>query len=489
MPYTYTADGRSALGLAQGLVGADYPLVDPDISIQYLLADASIILDNPRTADTTNIEYIPAVHIKWLYGLGDVVNTPPVDMPTPVHAVDCWLVDDDDNIVFDSTLADYRTWVLNDRLTAHEWILGGELVRLTVHTAWPVVPDAPSPVSYDLYLTPTAAEFDPSVVWLRNPRVLSLNALLTTITQADTVIFENGYNIELIDNGVVLRDHVPRRQIIVNANAGAGLGVYRDCPPADPVIRVLESAEPDARGNVALVAAPEYCYQVRPAFEIVQRDPYIVRAPDPEGPLHLTLQNDCTVCCDCDEMVSTFDYLAWVRDKYKEVGQTANGVRTQHEANITRWKKAQDWFYDHRVRAYLSPLACPNFAAGAQVCNQTPETLRNVQINLDFSTLPTSTFEVICNSVAITVDGSSDRYRLEGLWPNYYVRIPRINAYSSAHVRFKLRGEDNVTPVAVQLNVTATVGGVTMKTLAGVTIEAIASATSNCPGDVSGDCP
>jgi len=449
--YQYDTFGRQGIGVVQPQSGVDFPLIGvPSEDIRYLLADMWLIYDDPYDycPDDYPEPFQRPFHVKWLYGPGCINNSNPAWAPTPTHAADILIVDDNDRILFDSTTApDFLSKPWGDRLHVYIWEKPEDYIRasIVVHTKWNSIDDTIAvPREYDKYLAPEHATIDARCVERRPKRVRSFTVVLDEITRCG-VEFVEGYNMEIIHTGEVLRDNRVIQQVSMAAIPGAGLGIYPGCPPEPLVIRRINEIRPTDPGDFYMAATD--CYYVRRPTTLLSTDP---RITEPEAAM-LQLGNDCIPCCPCEDYVAVAEYMNRVRDRYWLTGRKAEDTRDLYHENRERWLERSCCFEARKLRLSLQPQLCPHLDVVAQFCNDTDECVENLELTIDFEQIVFASNSAEGNPVpgftfAKGVDqqpgrrsGSTSRYNLEGAWPQFKAFWEYVEPYQDVWVKFRLK--------------------------------------------------
>jgi hypothetical protein len=457
--FEYSPRGRQGIGVIQPQSGLDYPLVSPSADIRYLLADMYFAYDDPALYDT-NLEPVKhPLRIAELHGVGCEDEASESSDSTP-HAADIVIVDDNDNVVFDSSdLGDnlgyqrFSTVAWGDDYTIYEWLSPTAVCRIVVHKTWPPAEDAP--INYATNLVPENAVIDERAVYRMPKRVLSLTVLNTTVRRSD-VIFRAGYNSRLAAGATAVAQNRNRTEILYDVFPGAGFGQYSDCLEEKPkYLYNINGVGPNPQGDFFL-AGPS-CVFVRTPTALA--DGGVTKA----GNTTLMIGANCEPCCDCDDYIETATYMNRVQKSYKRVGARTHQVKLQHEANIVRWVEQLRCRMNRPLRLKLVPQSCPYMEVVMQFCNHCPECLEDIDLDIEFTSPLSAGVAVVPGRTTLTKPGvPTEPVTLNGGWPIYNVRVGSLDKGASAVVRFMLRFEPKAAHI-VRGILTGTIGGAPIK--------------------------
>lgn len=523
--------GRQGIGVAQPQSGLDYPLLAPSSDIAFLLADFYLAYDEPAYYDRSMLPFEGPFRIKWIYGLGCEPSTKPADVPEPVNMVDLVVVDADDRVVFDSTVATRffeREW--GDRLHIFEWQTDTAVCRLVAHTKWADTLGEPYPRDYQTHIEPDSAVLDERTIERMPARVLSLTVLLDEIT--GPVEFVEGYNMQLAAAETLTSPgHRFRPQLTFAAIPGAGLGIFPGCEPDPRPVRTLNGVGPTEGGDVFLAATD--CYFVRQPTSLTSTLPRRTRPnvtmspgnttdddlpdaaagtttsaagwPVSDAYAHLLLGNDCGACCTCQDYIDLAEYMNAIGANYQGMGEDVEEIRNLYHANRDRWNDAQLCFHRRPLRVLLQPQICPYIDFAFMFCNQSEECVEALEISVTFETLPSGGSGELVPGFGITtghgqrVAGrrlrkTESKYDLAGAWPTYSGFWDSVDPFGSVSYRGRLAFPpcggagcgDDFEPYVISATVTATANGVPIEvaTADGSSTEVVSEvsdATLNCP--------
>ena len=490
MVTTYDIQGRMGIGVAQQS-GTDYPFVAPSDDVRYLLADACLTYDDPADYDRTLEPWVLPFRIAWLYGVGTVPNSHPVDFPTPTHSAECVILDANDDVVFDSTLATLQTKNWGDRLKIYEWTGADGILRITAHTAWSP-DDTPEPQEYDVNITPENGVLDARVVERLPRRVKSLTCVLDNMAQT-AVDFVEGFNINIVKTDPVSSPGKRRvTALTFAAEPGNGQGIFPGCEPQPLYIRTINGISPNAGGDFHLSATD--CYFVRQPTQIVSESPRLslpntqlapgnvseVDLPDALAGIsidasgwpatvryaHLLIGNNCGPCCDCPDYVLVADYMNETRDRYHKVGRSLEQTRNLHHENLARWSEARACFHRRPLRVALRAQACPFLDVAIQLCNQSDQCLREVQLSVTLTSSATPgtivdgyTFITGAAQKPGRRSSETERYVMGGAWPTFTAFWDAVNPFATVDAKFRLKFADCDAAANVSATVTGSAGG------------------------------
>lgn len=359
--------GRQAVAVNQPPSGGtNYPFLSPSDDVRLLFGDFYL-----SYRDTDRIHTLP-FRIGWLFGFGDNAVSPPGGWPTPTHDRDLVILDGDDEVVFDSTLADHYTetaWA--GRLLILEWRTDTETCRCTIHTEWH--PDQ-TPLTYDDYIEPEDARLDGRTYERQTDRLLGIKVGDTVYT--GQIRIESGYNMQVVAEELVRRDggrHLDR--INLDSIPGAGLGRRPACTDETVLLRTINRVAADSAGNFTLEL--DDCLRSQPPMYVSESESDRVAyfgaedLSDEEAAAALVLYNDCGPCGDCDDFINVYKGLKSVWDAWGTVGTEAEAVRDTYADSRERFIEARECVVASPAR--LVTRAEPGFvvAAAQGFCNMT----------------------------------------------------------------------------------------------------------------------
>jgi len=467
-PLEFDPHGRVGIAVAQPQSGVDYPLVTPSEDIRFLLADAYFSYDDPADYDSALAPFVPPLRIRWLFGFGCLPAVAPSGEPAPVHDADVVLIDDDGDVVFDSTTAtEFLSKPWGDRLHIFAWETADAVLRLVMHTKWPPA-DAPEARDYPIHLSPEHAVLDEFTVERRPKRVKSFTVVLDNMAGVP-VDFVEGFNVAFAASTISTPGGRLVNRIQMEAVPGFGAGIFPGCGPEPLVIRTMNGVPPTVPGDFQLSATD--CYFVRQPTTLVSTLPRLT-VPTPAM---LQIGGDCTPCCACEDYVAAAEYLNETAADYTNIGQIANGTRNLYHQNRTRWTIHAECLEKLKLRLVLVPQLCPFLDVAAQFCNQSEECITTLKLTINFAGTPVSAAEVAGFTVIRGLDALDgrrgrglSRYTMGGSWPVFTATWDSVEPFSAVHVRFRLEfddcGEFSGGPVGVKASLSGTADGVPVAT-------------------------
>ena len=351
-------NGRRPLSVNQGPTnGTHYPFVCPSDDVSLLLTDAYLSYEDRECG------FVRPFRIAWLYGFGTDAAVTPAFAPSPTHARDLLILDANDNVVFDSTVAGSFVsvdWpITSPRAKVLEWKAYNAVARVTWHTEFGPNDDIKT---YSVSFEPDNGQLDARVADRRSPRVTSLRVGITTFGPDEIVRLISGYNIEQQVAAFGTAGGRKGQRIAFSAEPGGGKGQFPGCEDPDIVIRRINGVQPQENGNFLLDATG--CYAIRQPTTLLTNPvpgpnatPYVALAAES------TLQafNDCKPCCDCPDYIRTYEGLRSLAKKYELLGDRAEAVRDQHRLNISRWESDKACRESNKCRASI--FTRPDLAA------------------------------------------------------------------------------------------------------------------------------
>lgn len=472
-----TPGGRGGIGVIQPQSGLDYPLVAPSDDVRYLLADFYLAYDDPGFYRSTETLRKHPLRIKWLYGVGCEEASAPLWAPTPVHAADILIVDDEDNTVFDSTQLvpedgdpEYRRFLKRswgDDYDVYEWIGVNGVCRLVVHKTWPSSFEI-EPKDWPIHLTPVNAVLDERAVYRMPKRLRSLTVISESAevgkVEHTGVIFAAGNNMIIASADPTVTGLRQNTNVTFTAEPGAGLGKYDDCPaePSQPVHR-LNGGTPNAYGDL-VISGPDCIYIRQPTTLNIAGRAVPVR---PGGNAGLAIGSNCPPCCDCPDYENTALYMHRIAGRYSTIGRRVHDVKLLHENNIDRWMEQRDCRLQKPLKVLLTPQNCPFLDVVIMYCNQCQQCAQNGQLTVNFSTFPSgspvidpATATLECGYTFLHAPNYPGvEYTIGGAYPTFTAQLPPVDVGNSAYVKFRLRFSPKTYPYQVTAQLTGEVNG------------------------------
>jgi hypothetical protein len=451
--------GRAGIGVVQPQSGLDYPLVAPSADIRYLIADLHLAYDDDGEYDTAIVPAAHPLRIKHLYGIGCIENAPPAGFPTPTHAADIVIVDENDRVIIDTTSAgttfNSQPWSGDYRI--YEWKTARAVCRLVVYTTWPDddngETDDDTRRNYDKFLTPINARLDERAVYKMPRRLLSLrvrNGQTTSPRYTGAFTFNNGYNTEITTTPPATKNFRNITSVNFSAVAGTGLGRYSNCPGGVAVPITKINGVTGADGDFRLGATD--CLWVRRPVTVGVATPHPV---NPSTTAHQQVGADCVPCCGCDDYANTAQYMNETSYRYKLIGQRAENVRTEHENNIARWLDQRSCSVQRPLRLFMVPQRCSYLDIVMMLCNpcETCAEPTRLTVNLSVSgdlvpadpetqTSVAVRPELECGYTAMYapgIRGSAVGINVTGGGFQYSAVFPQIKPGDSAYVQFRVK--------------------------------------------------
>lgn len=458
---------RIGIGVNQPQSGLNYPFVAPSTDIRHLVADFYLAYEDMAQA------YQHPLRIKWLYGLGCEETTPPNDSPTPTHAVDLVVVDAQDNVVFNSTTANFADWDWGANENSgydyhvYEWVSELAVCRLVTYTTWlneeQIGADEDAPRNYANHISPINAVLDERAVYRIPKRVISISSPNGITPAGDpansitlkTVNLAYGYNTTLTAVPRLRRSLRSVNTITMAAVPGTGAGRYLSCPESGPNIYSINGLS----GPNILLAANDCLFFARPVFEGT------ATLKNKE----IKLDTHCPPCCQCDDYVQVATYMNRTADRYRPIGLAAADIVDMHSGNIARWLSQQSCRLSQPLKACLVAQKCAYIDVVAQYCNQCTTCATNVTLNMlletfnvDATSTKLNTAEVVCGYTNITTPYESrtlERVTLTPVASFPYKKIAtaflgKIDIGNSGKVEFRLNFTDR-TPTYLRMTLTA----------------------------------
>ena len=377
--------GRQGVGIVQPQSGLDYPFVMPSEDIRYLIADFYLSLDQENLAVA---EDLATFHISNLYGVGCVENSVPADFLTPTHAADIRVRDQNNVIVFDSSMTNtqFLETIWDDNYKFYSWKNASGVCNLLAYTSWAATDDGKR--FYDKYLVPQNGTLDSRAVYVIPKRLLSIRVGTNPAAERFTgnIIFANGYNTEINAGEQTIADFLTNTNVTFTATAGSGKGKYSTCgdDPAPTIAPIKKINGISAPTGDFLLAAADCLYARVPTKKLgndVVPDSYtdegdVVRTPLAVGAV-------CDACCKCDDYVNLANTINQYRDQYAYIGARVTEVKNIHEQNIQKWLDAQACGLENPLRVLLVAQRCPYMDVVLLVCNPCSECLYAKELKIE----------------------------------------------------------------------------------------------------------
>jgi hypothetical protein len=389
--------GRQPIGVNQPPGGGSlYPFVAPSGDILYLLGDFFVSFDDLQD------EIVYPLRVAWMYGFGSVIVSPPSGWPTPAHSHDLVVVDANDQVVFDSTVATEftsRSW--DNRLLVLEWKTEDKVCRCTKFTTWTAADIADGQtLSYDNYILPANGELQADC-WYKLPkRVTSLQVGLTNIAHT-RIRLDEGYNISLtplenVNNFTLQLPNLAQtkplaegtrvtNRVSISAVPGNGLGTFPGCVDSELVIRTINRVRSNNYQNFNLDSSDCIRYQ-RPVGLLSafprQFDYAAFGLTHAEAASALEFNNDCKNCCDCTYFAQTYQGLKRQWFLYKDVADLAQTTRDVYSSNKDRWVAQKQIRETDMLRLRLFMDGNCKIRWGVAFCNASKCCISNVKIYL-----------------------------------------------------------------------------------------------------------
>jgi len=363
-------DPEAGLGLGPDPRGRIYPFVTPSDDVRHLLAEMALTFDAE--------DYRPPLRVVWFSGIGHfftpyggLPGSPPIYSPfTPqaspsavpdyarVNPVDFVIWDADDEVVFDSTGAEYAGSPYGKLFHCHRWTAPRGVLRVTQNVKFRSPEEA--------YAIPEAVKprngiLDERVGEVACRRVTHLEAAGAG-TFAGEIRAMGGHNVKLSSPGPRAEGVRAVSELAISAAPGSGLGTYPDCDSA-PAFSSFGGAQADGRGSLRL--SGDGCYWFRPVVEETEDGPVVL-------PGMLRLGNDCGPCCECEDYATLAELT---RDKLAD--------------GILRWKKlAAGPAVSVQFKAV--PFQKQWIECAIQVCNGTTKCLQPFTLQVQTIVVATS---------------------------------------------------------------------------------------------------
>lgn len=391
--------GRQPIAVNQPPSGGSlYPFVNPSPDILYLLGDFFVSFDD--LAD----EIVYPLRVAWMYGFGTNSVSPPAGWPTPTHNHDLVIVDANDVVVFDSTLAirfTHSTW--DNRLLILEWTNVDRVCRCTKFTEWTQadVNDGQT-ITYDNYIEPSNGELQADC-WYKLPkRITSIQVGLTNIKNKRIKLSE-GYNVTLenlsstdaIANILQITQQTTQvvegtrltNRVAIAAQPGTGLGAFPGCTGTDLTVKTINRAPANDFGNFTLDG--EGCIRYQRPVGLLSNNPreftYASFVLDPAASASaIQLHNNCKNCCDCTYFAQTYQGLKRQWFLYKDVADLAQETRDIYAQNRQRWLTQKTIRESHMIRARVSIDGNCKVRWGISLCNSGKCCVSEVSLNVIF---------------------------------------------------------------------------------------------------------
>lgn len=420
--------------------GLHYPFIAP------VALEAAILNDFWLSYEDDADAFVAPFRIGFLYGFGQVVNTPVGSWPTPTHIRDLVVLDANDEIVFDSSQADFfSTNLWSGVLRVTEWRTDSAVCRCTAPLGWPREQGSDPRT---IFIEPVNGELDPRT-YSRRPRQFRGFVIAGNEVASTHIRLAEGYNIALTPTEQEEIDGERlKTELLIAAVPGAGLGRFPGCEDDTPKLRTINRVGPDETGAFTLDASD--CLRVnRPTRQIDNDLPptleyYHSGLTAEEAAAALLLSNDCDSCCSCDQYHNVYVALSRVWSRAKTAGTNADLLRRTQEKFRDRWLAQKECREARAIQSILRNEPGKKFSLSTAYCNKTAACLSPFELRLDFTVYdrgtPVLTSGELCGPAYIESRGlqGEQRYALLGAWPTLSAVFDRLDGYDSAQLRFRL---------------------------------------------------
>ena len=405
--------------------GSNYPFVRPSSDIKYLLADLFVSFDDIDD----QVKY--PLHVTWLYGFGSDAAGPLPGYPTPAHARDILIADDNGLTIFDSTQATAFTESMwDDRLRISEWVGDTGVCRTVMHTQWTQADlNDNLTQTYDNHIAVINGELNADAWYAMPKRVLSLQVGLTNITNK-RVVLSGGYNVEfehltgdsLIDFGLgsinqtqsVIPGERKANRITLTAEPGSGLGVFPGCIDSEQMLRTINRIKGSEHQDFTYDS--EGCIRTKRPVGLSSLEPREFKY----GSFELTptasasaiqTSNDCVNCCDCEYFAQTYQGIKRQWFLHQEIAGIAESTRDLYAENRDRWLVQKSIREKDALRVRVSADGDCKISWGFAHCNPSRCCINGIGIRLTWLyyingvLVPPTTSMFDCNKTEI--DGSA----------------------------------------------------------------------------------
>lgn len=413
-------------------------------------AAASLLLDLYLAYPDENDVFTLPLYLAWLYGAGTVPATPPGGAPTPTHAYDLLIVDANDAVVFDSTVATtFRTTDWGDRRRAVEWIAGDKVCR--------IVYDRGVEDDFDEYVLPDAA-LD-ARTWNRLPKQLRA-VVVNDQRLTGRVRLQAGYNIRLTRDEPVRVDGARFREVVdLDCAPGLGIGRQPGCNDDIPVLRSINGQTANSAGNLFLDA--DDCVRVQ---FITTGDSYGGQSlSESQARAALLIDDDCPPCCPCDYFVRTYKGLRRMHSRWLTATQELESIRDLYHSNRDRWLEQRECRINDALRANVITEGNCTLAFAVSYCNTAFGCVHPVEIRLNATLYedgapvspPDDAFVCAQAYINDSSRAGEEAFAMSGAWPSFGAVFPYLNPQSSGTLRFRLCLKGCTDEMSLSLTVSA----------------------------------
>lgn len=429
--------------------GVCYPLLSDqsDATLLSCLADFYLAY---RDGDF-EIDFKLPFKITYLYGLGDADSDldPPVGYPAGKHKYDLIIRDANDELVVDTTEADYCTtnmWGV--RIEVAQWVVGDVVVRAAFHVAFREQSDV---TSFDMYLLPSEGRLQPRTVDKLPARVKSLSCNLITI-EGDDVQVNVGYNcaIDITQNDA--EDGERRKTTLtIHGDAGSGLGYYYDCETQLSYLRQINEQVADDKGRFQL--SGDACFRISPVIDELDDETAIL------SPGKMLIDQDgCLPCCSCKDLVALYKTAKALWERIQAVGREAEYARDSLVRVIDRYETRVGCSLDNPVRVKLEPFCPCSALVTITFCNYDSCAIVGLEMNVNISGLGNGRY---LKTSCLKNDGQSTitkPYTMTGAYPILGATWEILHGNQTAILRFVVEAENCSSNMRVTASVTSESG-------------------------------
>ena len=425
--FDFSTYAREPISVDQLHGAFNYPFFDPqpDTAVGDIVADLFILL--PPEA---YCEYDMPLRIGWLSGFGTAPIARPSGVPAMTHGYDIGILDNQDNVVFDSTAesTEFVSTPWGSRLRVTEWRQEDRVLRVVHNVAWETEDQI---VDYPVFIVPTGpTELDLRTIKIRPRRVRRVRAGAGGLWLPDSgaLVLRAGYNVALEVLGTEVQPSGRQvTRIGVAGLPGEGLGRFNRCDESgqteDRPVYSVATARPTETGDLFING--DDCYRVS------------------QNQTGLILDMSCRPCCSCDDYVAVGNAIGNVKDDIRSLAEQAEMVRDVFKDVIDTWNDRSQCSDDgQRLLAKMAASkggasVAAAYCYGGTVCKDLV-----IRFNMTLITkpkpevLPVASSEIQVGDPGIT-GGDGTGVQISG-WPSLAVRVPNVEPNTVIGASFQI---------------------------------------------------
>lgn len=442
----------NGLGMGVEPLGINYPFVAPSPDIKGLFSD--LFLSHAEW------DAVVPFRVSWVKGFCNGQSScgpsesSSIGDPTPTHAADLVILDANDDVVFDSTLAlSFNKWHWGT-YWIYEWKNSTAVCRVVVQD------------SLDITETPYQSIFRPDSAILNERTHILVPKLVTSLGVEDEgfterVYLEAGYN--MVADVSDFSTHRQGHTIKLSAFPGEGQGRYPNSGLQGNPIRTINNIPPDSQGRFLFSA--QSCHWLERPYN------YGLNTLIDHT---LKLNNNCQAPCADVDYANVYRGLINVHEKLTDVKDRLSEVRDSYTAGVNSLLAQRECQTQQPTQAILlSTTPGKLVAAAASFCNTDNSTKYNITLVLTFAAAVPGQV-VPCRTTMTGVQPPCPpvapqqpcivRQELPGSWPVYHMSWPKLDPGKAVFIKTLLKFPLATVGTSVTMTVSPYVDGVPQPT-------------------------